>query len=949
MGLFRTRRRVGLAMQDPCPPHGFTLLSSLFLCLFVALLLTVVIGVNTDVKAEGAVDDFEWLVPVHAPPITLRQRPMEILIDQVTDETYVIWTDKHFTAYDTEPVTIHVSRYYSDTMGLELIYSHEYIGYFGSLKFSLVHDGRWYFFFQTDDQVLHLRIDNATSDRLNWTFKDEEYNRYLMRALLGVYDGRMYFMAAEDEEDVVAYELYSFNISSFSWNKEHIFDLRPNHQWTDMIMRDGRIYCIQDRRPGGGGNVILELFTFDLRSREGTGPTHISTAPSNQWGGKRYAVDSMGFIHLLRSNLNLTKYSINGVPLESIQIVKPPGTDGIFSSNYDLIINRNDQLTVVKALKFNRSDTQQLLSFTVTRDYDPEVLYHNISGIMDTGSYIYLAINGSDTVMVIFEEFIDDLNRLSFSMQIEPSPDLVISPLSFELEEIPGTVDPVWLSFNIDNLGRATSRSHWISVQRKPSAGTAFYEITRLFEDVEIAPGGSQEVDIFISIPKGNCRLLLLIEDVDPFENIRSNNAFEVLVYIRVNNPPTLSVGSPEDGSVVRDILPIHGRTDDMDANDNVTTSITGLPGEEVVLYGIGEWSSVIDISNVPSGDYVLVFQASDGEDLSTPVVRHVRVDPIKGSLDLVSYWPMEDIDLLLGETGVMMMNASDRFGRPVTHQWSVDGLASGSNGSMFYFTGIAEGEFLVKGVASNHLKSMTRVWNVTVRAPLMPTISGMDPEGVIVLSKNQDLELSIEVSNPDDIEYSVQWFSDGHSVDPGNARVVVLSYGTSGDRSVSVILTSSLGHDDHNWTVRVLNRAPEMTSWSPPENSIILERPGSIIFLVSASDPDGDDLSYSWACMNLSDPLGTDHETTVLFNGSGYYRVTLDISDGEDTVRMVWEVQVPYEERTEPPPEPDGWTVPVLAWVLLLVLSTIIAAVIVYRVRKDGGDQDRDRWEDDL
>jgi len=929
------------------PSYRFILPSSLVLYCMVLIIMTIVMMGATDVQAEGAVDDFEWLVPVHAPPISLRQHPREILIDLVTDETYVIWTDKHFMRYDTEPVTIHCSRYDPDSMGLELIYSHEYIGYFGSLRFSLVHDGKWYFFFQTDDQVLHLRVDNGTSDRLNWTFKNEDNNQYLMRALLGVDGGRMYFMAADDNDTLDGYELYSFDLTSFSWNRTPIFDLHPNHQWTYMIMRDGRVYCLQDRRQGV--NVIVELFTFDLRSREGTGPTHISTSGFNQWSGMTYEVDSMGFIHVLRGSLNLTKYSINGIPLGSIQIVKPPGTDGILWSDYDLILDRTDQLTVVKALRFNRSDTQQLLSFTVTSDYDPEVLYHNISEIMESGSDMYLAINGSGTIMVVFEEVIDELNRLSFSMQIEPSPDLVISPFSFELEEIPGAADPVWLSFNIENLGRTTSRSHWISVQRRPPAGTAYYEIVRVFETVEIAPGGSHEVDIFTSIPKGSCHILLLIEDVDPFENIRSNNGFEVMVYIRVNNPPTLSIGSPEDGSVVRDFLSIHGWTDDMDADDNVTTSITGLPGERIVLYRIGEWSIVVDISNVPSGDYVLIFQASDGEDISTPVVRRVRVDPINESLDLVSYWPTGDVDLLLGETGVMMMNASDRFGRPVTHQWSVDGLPSRSNGSVFYFIGTAEGEFIVEGVASNYIKLITMVWNVTVRAPLMPTISGMDPEGVVVLSKDQDLELSIEVSNPDDIEYSVQWFSDGHSVGSGNAMTMDLSFGTSGDRSVSVILTSSLGQDDHNWTVRVLNRGPELIIWSPPENSIILERPGSIIFSASASDPDGDGLSYSWACVNLSDPQDTGPEATVLFNGSGYYRVTLDISDGEDTVRVVWEVQVPYEEQTEPPPDPDGWTVPVLGWALLLVVSAIIAAAIVYRVRTDGGDQGHDQGEDGL
>jgi len=594
-----------------------------------------------------------------------------------------------------------------------------------------------------------------------------------------------------------------------------------------MIMRNGMIYCLQDRRAGTGGYVVLELFTYDVNSGLRTGPTHILSIPKNQGAAVKYDVDPMGIIHLLRSNFNLTKYSINGVPLGSIQIVKPPGAEGIILSDYDLIFNSSDCLTVVGALRFNQSDTQQVMSFTITSDYDPDILYHYISESMDRGSNICLSINASDTIMVTFDENIDELQRLSMSMQIEPSPDLGISPTSFEMEEIPGATDPVWLSFNLENLGRAPSSSHWISVLRKPSAGTAFYEIERVFKNVKIQTGGSHKTDIFTKIPKGNSHIRIVIEDVTPFENNRSNNALEVMVYIRVNNPPSVWVETPMDGDVVREVLIVRGQSSDIDNDTAITTRITGFPGDGLELNGIGEWNASIDLSEIPSGDYVLTFQASDGEDMSTPVRRHVRVDPVNESLKLLSYSPLGDLNLLLGESGVLHLNASDRFGRPVTYQWTVDGSNSGSNGSIFYFYGTVVGEYQVKGVASNQIKSISRVWNITVRTPVMPTISAIDPTGDLELGKHQDQEFSIEVNNPDDQGYTVH----GMSLDSEDELSIVHNYGTSGERSVSVMVKSSRGQDINTWLISVKNRPPGVTSWFPTEKIIYLERPGTIIF----------------------------------------------------------------------------------------------------------------------
>ncbi|MCK5253415.1 MAG: hypothetical protein KAQ96_10710, partial [Thermoplasmata archaeon] len=95
-------------------------------------MLAIVLVGGGDADADGAADDFEWLVPIHAPPLTLRQYAEDIVIDQITDETYVIWSDRLSHRYNTEPVTIHCSRYDPETMQLELVYSHRYLGYYSS-------------------------------------------------------------------------------------------------------------------------------------------------------------------------------------------------------------------------------------------------------------------------------------------------------------------------------------------------------------------------------------------------------------------------------------------------------------------------------------------------------------------------------------------------------------------------------------------------------------------------------------------------------------------------------------------------------------------------------------------------------------------------------------------------------------------------------------------------
>jgi len=176
-----------------------------------------------------------------------------------------------------------------------------------------------------------------------------------------------------------------------------------------------------------------------------------------------------------------------------------------------------------------------------------------------------------------------------------------------------------------------------------------------------------------------------------------------------------------------------------------------------------------------------------------------------------------------------------------------------------------------------------------SILANHQPAITSLEaPERVI---PSGSCQISCNASDHDGDELSYNWSAGGGEINGEGATVTWTAPDSEGSYNVTVTVTDGRGGevtDYINITVRA-NKPPTITSlvadadWTPPS--------GSIQVTCTASDPDGDELSYEWTTTGGSiSGTGTAVNWTAP-EEVGAYNITVAVIDGhndEDTRSVI-------------------------------------------------------------
>ena len=220
-------------------------------------------------------------------------------------------------------------------------------------------------------------------------------------------------------------------------------------------------------------------------------------------------------------------------------------------------------------------------------------------------------------------------------------------------------------------------------------------------------------------------------------------------------------------------------------------------------------------------------------------------------------------------------------------------GLVSGSIGDA------AAGTYAVTVMVSDGFLSGSRSFTWTVLAvnsqPVMPSPGSQ--------SSNEDeaVSLQLNASDPDGdvLTFSSLRLPPGLSLDPATGLISGSpTFEAAGTYNVKVSVTDgSLSRDRFfSWEIVDVNRAPSLAV--PDDQS---DHEGdSVDLALLASDPDGEDVTYS--ASGLPSGLSLDPSTgliagTIEAGEAGTYTVTVEASDGSlsDTQSFTWTVLVPH------------------------------------------------------
>ena len=259
--------------------------------------------------------------------------------------------------------------------------------------------------------------------------------------------------------------------------------------------------------------------------------------------------------------------------------------------------------------------------------------------------------------------------------------------------------------------------------------------------------------------------------------------------------------------------------------------------------------------------------------------------------------------DTRMPEEGTLgfSLNSTDRDGQNLVCRWYVDGVLAATTEKPFsflYSPGRAVGEHLVSAVVSDGSLTALRVWRVEVFRVNHPPVMVVGPpgRGPVSVPEGGSLAFGVNVSDPDGDRLTLDWKLDGATV-LVNRTSYLFEPGYTMAGMHTVIISAGDGNltSEEAWNVTVtdVNRAPRITEWRPPMDSLRLSELGSQEFWAAAVDDDGDAVSYLWSLDGAPAGTGQSWNYTTDYFSAGDHAVAVTVGDGSLESSGTWTVWV--------------------------------------------------------
>ena len=237
---------------------------------------------------------------------------------------------------------------------------------------------------------------------------------------------------------------------------------------------------------------------------------------------------------------------------------------------------------------------------------------------------------------------------------------------------------------------------------------------------------------------------------------------------------------------------------------------------------------------------------------------------------------------IMQDEVATLRVSANNPRGGKLTYSWSASGGTVKGNGDQADFSASAAGNYTVTATVSSNRETASCSSQITVnRRPVAPTVS-VEPASFSLLP-GESANLRCVASDPNNSTLTYAWTVNGERLAAQGPQV---TFGSEGRTPGSYDVTCSVSNGDlsasatSKGTIRERpNQAPTISCQTA---TVSVASGASVELRANASDPDGDQLTYSW-----SSPAGavSGNSSTTKFNASGVragsYTVTAGVDDG--------------------------------------------------------------------
>jgi glucose/arabinose dehydrogenase/PKD repeat protein len=355
-------------------------------------------------------------------------------------------------------------------------------------------------------------------------------------------------------------------------------------------------------------------------------------------------------------------------------------------------------------------------------------------------------------------------------------------------------------------------------------------------------------------------------------------------------------------------------------------------PDGTIVSYAWEFGDSTVDNGPTPMhayqipSNYTVNLTVTDNESYSSTTSLHVLVRPPQPAplppVAVFTFHPSPvatDVPVAFDAS-----NSSDSDGTIRSYAWDFGDATKGA-GKTETHSYRSRGTYRVAlTVTDSENLTNTTTESVVVRAPPHAVIA-IDPATIFI---GTDVHFSgTGSSDPDGTIQAWTWdFGDSSS---NTGPEVVHRYASKGRFTVNLTVENDVGMTNRTSSfVEVRNRPPQITSSAPEPGSVTMADGSNRTFAVTATDPDGDDLAYTWRIDGAS--RGGGPSLNFVPSSPGNYRVNVTVSDGTSSTSREWNVTV-----SPPNVSPEG----VSLWPVAAVLAAIAgaAAFVGWRRRARG------------
>ena len=279
------------------------------------------------------------------------------------------------------------------------------------------------------------------------------------------------------------------------------------------------------------------------------------------------------------------------------------------------------------------------------------------------------------------------------------------------------------------------------------------------------------------------------------------------------------------------------------------------------------------------------------------------------------SVWIPDDQIINESEGLIFTITATDPDGNPLEYSWKLDGVEVSSESTYGFTTDYTSaGTYTVTLDLTDNFGVMETVirenrstdniliytWNVEVIDVDQPIVVTeiLPAPGTLIINEMDIINFSFDGYDPDGNDLVYSWKLDGIEVSTTNTYDFVTDYTSAGTYDVTLDVTDNFGTRRTSstsrdvlyfeWSVEVIDVDQEIVIAEiyPEPGAVIISEGDSIYFDITAYDPDGNDLEYSWQVDEVEVSTNHDFMFYTNYTSAGEYTVTLDLTDNFGTRR---------------------------------------------------------------